>query len=250
MSDNSSQRAGMHGMVVPMLILGVCIIVSVFIFTSAWTASKEANQTIYVTGSAKKEFVADLGVLSGTLTVMDFSQSASYRKLKDQKPVILKYLKSQGFAASDVEFSPSNGYAEFEFNAQGRRTNVLRGWVYSQRIKITSNDVQKIKDLSLDMTSLVEKGLNFSVDAPEYYYTKLQDMKVEVQALAAKDAMERAKKVAEATGRSLGPIRSARMGVLQITSRNSNMVSDYGVNDVSSIEKEITAVVSGDFQLE
>jgi len=36
---------------------------------------------------------------------------------------------------------------------------------------------------------------------------------------------------------------------LQITPINSNMVSDYGMNDVSSIDKEITAVVNASFEI-
>ena len=37
------------------------------------------------------------------------------------------------------------------------------------------------------------------------------------------------------------------MGVIQITPRLSNQVSDYGINDLSSIDKEITAVVNASF---
>ncbi len=238
-----------HGLIVPMAILGGAFVIGVLIFTMAWSSSKSADQTINVTGSAKTDFVADLGILTGTMTVMMPSQAGAYRELENQKPILLKYLSSQGFSADKVEFYPSTGYADYEYDYEGRRTNNLRGWVYSQRMRIESNDVQKIKQISLDINSLVEQGLNFSVDPPEYYYSKIAELKIQVQAMAAKDAMERAKKVAEATGSDLGPLRNARMGVLQITPRNSNMISDYGVNDVSSIEKEITAVVSGDFQL-
>jgi hypothetical protein len=39
------------------------------------------------------------------------------------------------------------------------------------------------------------------------------------------------------------------MGVLQITPKFSNMISDYGINDLSSIEKEITAVVNASFEI-
>ena len=74
-------------------------------------------------------------------------------------------------------------------------------------------------------------------------------MKIEIQAEAAKDALVRADRIADATDRSLGALRSARMGVLQITAKNSNEVSDYGMNDVSSIDKVITAVVSASFQI-
>jgi len=121
---------------------------------------------------------------------------------------------------------------------------------YNQRIEIKSTDVNKIKEISLDISSLIEKGVNFNVDMPEYHYTKLADLKIEIQAAASKDAMIRAQKIAEATGRELGPMRSARMGVLQITPRLSNMISDYGINDLSSIEKEITAVVNASFEIE
>jgi len=70
-----------------------------------------------------------------------------------------------------------------------------------------------------------------------------------VQALAATDAMRRAKKVADAAGARLGTIRGARMGVLQVTPRHSTQVSDWGINDNSSIEKQITAVVHASFAI-
>ena len=64
---------------------------------------------------------------------------------------------------------------------------------------------------------------------------------------AAKDARTRAEKVAQSVGSRIGPVRSARMGVLQITAADSNEVSDSGMNDTSSLEKDITSVVSVTF---
>ncbi|MDP4117071.1 MAG: SIMPL domain-containing protein, partial [Bacteroidota bacterium] len=83
----------------------------------------------------------------------------------------------------------------------------------------------------------------------EFHCSKLNEIKVEVQADAAKNALMRAKKIAEATGSSIGDIRSGTMGVLQITPKYSNQVDDAGINDLSSIEKEITAVVSASFEI-
>jgi len=40
------------------------------------------------------------------------------------------------------------------------------------------------------------------------------------------------------------------MGVLQITAADSNEVSDSGVNDTSSLEKDITAVVNIGFAVD
>ena len=110
--------------------------------------------------------------------------------------------------------------------------------------------MQKIKDLSISLSSLVERGLDVQTDMPEFIYTKIDDIKIDIQSEAAKNAMIRAERIAESTGRRLGPLRNARMGVIQITPVNSTVISDYGMNDVSSIRKEITAVVSASFEID
>ena len=67
---------------------------------------------------------------------------------------------------------------------------------------------------------------------------------------AAKDAKVRAERVASSTGNSIGPVRSAKMGVLQITAADSTDVSDYGVYDTTTIEKDMTAVVNISFAVD
>jgi hypothetical protein len=48
----------------------------------------------------------------------------------------------------------------------------------------------------------------------------------------------------------VGRVRDAKTGVFQITSRNSTDVSDSGIYDTSSIDKDITAVVSVTFGID
>ena len=55
--------------------------------------------------------------------------------------------------------------------------------------------------------------------------------------------------MAKNAGSKVGRLRSARMGVFQVTPANSTMVTDYGINDTSSIEKDITSVVSVSFEI-
>lgn len=52
-----------------------------------------------------------------------------------------------------------------------------------------------------------------------------------------------------ATGDSLGKLRGVNVGVFQVTSPNSTEVSDYGVYDTSTLEKDVTAVVNVTFAL-
>ena len=239
-----------NNLIIPFLILGLSVIIGVFIFVGAWKSNQSANQTITVTGSAKKEIISDLGFLRGALTVQAPSPENAFRELNRNKPVLLSYLERKGFTKDKVEFFTMNNYPVYEIGSQGYSTGRIIGYVYNQRMEISSTDVNKIKEISLDIASLVEQGINFNVEMPEYHYTKLAELKIEIQAEAAKDAMVRAQKIAEATGRDLGPMRTARMGVLQITPKFSNVISDYGINDLGSIEKEIIGVVNASFEIE
>ena len=67
---------------------------------------------------------------------------------------------------------------------------------------------------------------------------------------ATKDAKARAEAIAGSTGNRIGSVQSAQTGVFQITSRNSTEVSNSGIYDTSSLEKDITAVVSVKFAMD
>lgn len=234
--------------IIPSGILGLSILLSVVVFSMNWKSIKKENQTITVTGSAKKEIKADLGILRGTLSASENSQKATAGKIDSQKPALLEYLKTKGFEGKEVAFETINIYPQYQF-INGNQGGII-GYNATQNFKIESDNVDLIKDISLDISSLYAKGLEFQVFNPEFYYTQLAEIKIEIQSEAAKDAMNRAQKIAVATNSTLGTMKNARMGVLQITPVNSNMVSDYGMNDVSSVQKEVTAVVNASFEIE
>lgn len=235
---------------IPSAVLSLALIICAVIMALTWRANRKADQTITVTGSAKKEITSDFGILRGTISTRGTTAEAAYNELNRQKPILLEYLASKGFPEDKVTFFTISSFPVYEVGPNGAQTGRIVDYNYSQRIEINSSDVQKIRAISLEISSLVQKGVTFMVEMPEYHYTKLADLKIQIQAEAAKDAINRAQRIAEAADRSLGSIKSARMGVIQITPKFSNMVSDYGVNDLSSIDKEITAVISASFQLE
>lgn len=236
-------------LIITSIILGLSLIISVIIFSLTWKTTRNADQTITVTGSAKKIITSDFGIQRGTLQATSSDRKTAYQIIQQQMPIVLNFLNEKGFNKEQIELFAINGYPVYEINSAGVQTSKILYYNYSQKFEVRSNDVNKIKELSIILSSLVEKGLDINTEIPEYIYTKLDDLKVEIQAEAAKNAMTRAEKIAQSTGRELGPLRNARMGVLQITPKNSNVISDYGINDVSSIEKEIIAVVSASFEI-
>ncbi len=237
----------MENKTAPSIIIAAAIIISAFMLSGVLKDFNKSKQTINVTGSAKRDIVADLGKLGFNLSVNAVSQLEGMKEINRQKPALMEFLKSKGIAQEKIKLRPVNASPVYQMSESGYQTGRVIAYTVSQEVNIEADDVKLIENISLEASTLLEKGLSLNIYQPEYYYTKLAPMKIEIQAEAAADAKNRATKIAEATGRKIGPLTSARMGVLQITPENSNMFSDYGVNDVSSIKKEITAVVNATF---
>ena len=66
---------------------------------------------------------------------------------------------------------------------------------------------------------------------------------------ATKDARRRAEQIAGQGGRRVDHLRSARMGVFKITPLHSLQTSWEGLNDTSSLEKTVSAVVTATFAM-
>jgi len=116
-----------------------------------------------------------------------------------------------------------------------------------QNIEIHSTDVAKVDALSKNITALINKGIMFASMMPEYYYSKLPEARVALLADAVADAKARAEKLAEAGQKTIGALKSASSGVVQVLSPGSAAISDYGTYDTSKIEKEIMVTVKASF---
>ena len=128
-------------------------------------------------------------------------------------------------------------------------TGTVSGYNLKQSLAIRSSDIDKITAVSRQVTELINHGILLESEEPQYLYTRLAETKVQILAEAARDARERAEQIAASAGSKVGEIRSAEMGVIQITPADSNNVSDYGENDTKSLEKDVNAVVHMSFSL-
>jgi hypothetical protein len=227
--------------------LGLVVSASVMAFT--WRGNVNADQTVTVTGSATAIFKSDTGVIRFTVSATGASAGEAFTRLRSRIPVLTAFLTAADVPEESIEPQPMSAYAREEYANNGMPTGRILYHQYSQRFEIQSGDVDKIRELSLTLASLIEKGVDVTVEAPEYFFSGLDALRISIQAEAAANATERAKALVEATGRRLGPLSGARMGVLQITPVLSNMVADYGYNDQSSIEKKITGVVSATYRI-
>jgi hypothetical protein len=228
-------------------VLGLALVISSLILGWSYSNKKSGDEAITVTGSAKRRITSDLVVWSAGVSRQSPQLSDAYKALSDDIPRIKQYLLSKGIPENQMTVSSISSVTLKGKDSDGNETNEITAYSLSQSVEVRSNDVQKVAQVARESTELINQGILIESSAPKYYYTAIGDLKVEMLGEAAKDAKERAAKIAQSTGNSIGSVRSAKMGVLQITAADSTDVSDYGVYDTSTIEKDMTAVVNVSF---
>ncbi|UCD62906.1 MAG: SIMPL domain-containing protein [Candidatus Zixiibacteriota bacterium] len=225
-------------------ILGAALIVSSLIVSRTVLKIKGYNQTITVTGAAYQPIKSDFAVWEGIISTSSADLEQAYATVKKHLGFVTQFLAQQGYRENEYTLGT------VELSRSYNRERILTGYTLKQKVKVESTDVDRITRLAKDASSLIEKGVEFESRPPRYLFTKLDAMKLEMIERATSNARFRAERLAESTGRNVGVPRSARIGVFQIRPLHSQQVSDYGVNDVTSIDKEIASTVHVSFSFE
>lgn len=230
-------------------ILGVCLALGIIVSAIVVTNNISKN-AITVTGSAFKVVTSDSASWTFELVNKAPNKTEAYKNIQKQIPIVKNYLKEKGIDEKNIELQLPSGYDIFRTYPNGYSSEEVIAYKYTQPIKIKSNNVEKIKEISTESQTLLEKGINInSYTDPEYQYSNLAQLKVQLLEEATKDAKARANSMLKANKNKVGQIKQVRMGVFQITAPDSNSVSDEGINDSSTIEKKVTAVANVTFSI-
>jgi hypothetical protein len=241
----SEARPHLYGMLAG-LFLAAGLVVSSMLGTAAWVKIKN-SQFVTVKGSARKSIESDLAVWHGSYVVEAETLLEAQRKILADRVVVEKFLAGAGltnfsFAALGIEEERAT-----KKSADGWAEQRTSGYRLSQAVRVETTDLDRIE--RLDSTPLVEQGLLFTADPPQYIYTSVGEAKIEMLAEAAKDARARAEQIAGQGGRRIAQLHAADQGIFQITPQHGTDTSGEGLNDITSRQKTITAVVTATFLL-
>jgi hypothetical protein len=210
---------------------------------------KGSRDTIVVTGSAKQPITADLAAWFVSVSSRERTPAAAARSENAKAAAVDEFLRKAGLA-DDVSKPPLDvqettiqvptGLAKPRFRA-------VRAWFVEQSFDVQTEKIDALVRAAAGVDRLLLQGVDLTVGQIRYLSTKLRKAKFAALRLATADAEERASTIAEGLGGHLGAVRSVRLGVYQITPRNSTDVSGEGILDVSTREKDVTAVVSVTF---
>jgi len=234
------------------LFLAAGLVFSAMVGSTAWLKIHN-SQFVSVKGSARKNIKSDLAVWKGNFTAEAPALLDAQRNLTDARAKVNIFLNDSGMtnhAFDSVVIEEVR--ARFETEKDGLRTYQEKtvGYKLTQSFEARTPDADRIAQLNADSTALVEQGVMLKTEKPKYIYTKVGEEKIEMLADATKDARARAERIATQGGGRLARLHSADMGVFQITPVNSSETTWDGVNDTTSVEKTITAVVTATFALE
>lgn len=232
-------------------IIALAVIVGLWIVGNAYKYKYKSTETITVTGLGEKDFTSDLIVWSGSFNRYGFELKAVYATLKEDEVTIKSYLNSRGIEDSNIVFSSIiiNKNFQRKFDERGNEiSSVFSGYTLTGSVRVESIDINRVEKLSREVTTLLEKGIELNSNEPEYYYTRLNELKIDLLAKASEDAKTRAETIAKNSGGSLGGIKKATMGVFQITGKNANEDYSYGgAFNTSSKEKTASITLKVDY---
>jgi hypothetical protein len=234
---------------VPELFLGLLAIGIAFVLVAHIVAGtvrdvRHTRDTLSVTASARVPISADLVRWSLTLTAEAATTALGARRLHRDSTRVRRFLLSAGIPSDAISPSVVESH-EVVIPLPHHRRRVLHRVL--QVLEVRTKQIDVVETAASQVGSLLEQGLDVSAEPLAYISTELAQAKLTALERATAEARRRAEILAHGLGGRLGRMRSSSQGVYQVTPRDSTDVSDYGINDTSSRDKDVNAVVSATF---
>ena len=228
------------------VVLASGLVIAAIVMGGVYALTRDTGDRLTVTGSARMSVTADRVVwkTSFSRSVLAASLKDGYTGMSKDLSIVKRFMIEQGIPETQMTIAPVMVTEEWNQNSNDPKRYSLR-----QSIEVTSNDITKITDIAKMVDRVVGEGVFFQNDAVEYYYTPLDEARVKLLTDAVTDARARAQSMAASGNQTVGKLVSASSGVVQVLSRDSVEISDYGSYDTSKPDKDIMVTVRATFKV-
>jgi hypothetical protein len=239
-------------------ILGATAVASIAVLTSFLTSTVIASRAyvqrgaeaerraraLEVTGSARTRIRSDLALWSIRVAGEAKGLEEAFARLTASVEAVRGFLKGRGFSDEAVTLGSIETTPHFGRDEKGNATREVVTYELARHVEIRVEErVEDVARAAGEVTELLKTGAHVESGAPRFVFTKLADLKLRMIGEATANGRERAERIAVESKCRLGAVKEARAGVLQITRPDSMEVSDSGMNDTTSIAKDVSAVV-------
>ncbi len=228
----------------PALIIAIGIAAAGYFVGQTMYNSKVGINTAEVKGLAERRVEADRAFWRIQYTVSGQDESAIpalYERSKQDQARIVALLLESGF--DDAEVSPGVvNYQRREFRDEDQKLVETR-FLLTGTIEVETEKVQLVSGARAKLNELIAVGVDVRNNAPQFYFTKLNEIKPEMLKEATRNARVAASEFASNAGVEVGGIRSARQGGFIVR----DVGDDY--NDTNKIDKDVRVVTTITFYL-
>lgn len=164
-----------------------------------------------------------------------------YKEAEANQDTVIALLKEHGFEDGEMNIGVIDYYhQEFRDN---NRVLVDQSHQLTGSIHIETNKIEKITAARAAIGKLITKGINIQNEAPQYRFTKLNEIKPAMLKEATKNARLAANEFAQNAGVTVGGIRNAHQGSFYVRDAGQ----EYG--DTAKIDKDVRVVTTITFYL-
>ena len=237
------------------LIIGISVMVSCVALAFGLSHFRsESTHVITATGSASVDFESDIIIWRGSFSRTAWTSQEAYTEIKKDADRVNTYLKDNGISDDEIVFDSVDIRRTYHDNYDDNGNyigSVADGYELTQSVTVSSSNLDTVEKISRDISSLLDKGVELTSGSPEYYYSDLDALKLDLIDKASVNAKDRIDIIAKNTGAGLGKLKNSNLGVFQITAKNSG-TSSYtydGAFDTESRFKTASITVKLEYDL-
>jgi len=234
------------------IIVSFAIIIVAFILGNAYRFKYNHANTINVTGYAKVDFESDIIKWSAYYSRKSMDMSYASAQLNKDKEAIKNFLIQQGISENEILFGAIsiNRDYDYSYDERGNSSRTFSGYTLSQRVSVESNSLDKVDNASREISILISQGVELNSYSPSYYFSGLENLKLELISKASENAMQRAQNIAKESNTNIANLKKADLGVFQITGQNDDEEYSYGgVFNTTSRYKTANITVKSSYTL-
>jgi uncharacterized protein len=211
-----------------------------------------AERYVTVKGLVERNVKADLALWTISYTAGGPDLPSANNKLQQDQGAVLAFARVHGFSTEDIAVQPTTVSDAFANPYQNNRPDPAQRFIVKGGIQIRSTKVDEVGKASQDTGDLVKQGVALGENypqAPQYFFTRLNDIRPPMLAEATRSARAVAEQFAADSRSRLGQIRRANQGVFEITSRDAVSGDRTGNDDQGSTDKKVRLVTTVDYYL-
>lgn len=218
--------------------IGICLVIASIVISLGFSSINPKEASVSVRGLAQREVNADLAVWQLSFGLGDNNLENLQKSIKEKSEIVSLYLKDKGLNERDFSvLSPSitNNLLDPYINQEKMQ------YIYIAKLNflIRTDKISAVKKANEGLLELVDKGIAIKQDYENkinYEFTKLNDIKPEMIALATKNARKAAEQFAKDSNSNLGKIKHATQGLFSIENAATGLEERKIVRVVTQIQ--------------